>query len=144
MIRDISPADEYLHESAARAWLESKPPNLPGALEEARLAQSLDPTNGYFPALEAEIRLRAGEPEKALGAVGRAVELEPNLLAARLLRAEILIGLKRQGEARGELGEIARRQNALVSMPVYSNYDRGMKNLDAARLERAKAAARLH
>jgi O-antigen ligase len=137
----LSPADDALHESMARAWLELRPPSPTRAMEALERARRLNPTNAFYPMLQAQTCFALGRQREALDLASRTIELEPNFLGARLLRAEIWIRLGRKNAAYLELEEINRRQAALKGMPLYSNYDQGLAALDGARFERARRSA---
>lgn len=133
-LESLSPADDALHASRARAWLELG--EEAGALEAIELARRFSPTNAFHPQLQAEISFAARRWPRALELADRAIELEPNFLAARLLRARTLRELGRAQAASAELAELRRRQAALKPLTLYTNYDRGLAAVDGAGLER--------
>jgi predicted Zn-dependent protease len=120
----------------------TEPPQRERALVELETASRLNPTNAFYPMLRAEAVLAQGRPEEALRLANRAIGLEPNYLAARLLRAELWA---RKGDARAarrELREIERRRGALERMTLYSGYDCLIGLFDPERFDAVRRWAR--
>ncbi|MFA5139862.1 MAG: O-antigen ligase family protein [Elusimicrobiota bacterium] len=138
----IFPADASLRENLARALLHTEPPQMERSLAELDRASLLNPTNALYPMLSAETVLAQGRPQEALRLADRAIELEPNYLAARLLRAELWARGGNKRAARRELREVERRRGALDGMPLYSGYDRVIVFFDPERFAAASLRAR--
>ena len=134
----IYPADYFLHEKAARANLYGG--RTDDARAELEIASRLNPTNAVYPKMLADIALARGERGQALEQASRAIELEPNFLSARLLRAGIW---KKSGEtkaARLELDGIRKRREELKRLSVYGDYDQAIVAFDQAAFDAAVKA----
>ncbi len=128
----VFPADAYLRELLARAWVIQEPPLPDKAFSEILTASRLSPFNAIYPAMLADLSLGRGQPEKALAHLGRATRLEPNFMVARLMRAEINLKRGRPGYVRRELEEISSRRS-LIGGAGLRGYDGFILRFDEAR-----------
>jgi len=133
----LFPADYFLRETLARAWLDVRPPQTKRALEEIQTAARLNPTNALYPVMQATLALERGQRQAALLLLNRGLELEPNYLGARLLRAELWAKAGKKRAALRELDEITKRHELLRDLPPFSAYDRTIIYLDKPRLAAA-------
>ena len=120
---------------------------MPGrALAEVEAARRLSPTNALTLLLQAEILLdvssrpdvlpaKTADPGAVLRLLTQAIELEPNFLAARLLRAELWARAGENKAAWRELSEIRQRRDALQGETRYTFYDSMILSCDPERLE---------
>ena len=132
----LAPADPYLRENLAGAWLAQNPPQPDEAMRQLALAQELSPTNAVYPAMRAQMLERQEAWPQALAAADRAVALEPDYFQARLLRAEALLRLERRPEAQAELAEVCRRGQVLgARLNTGVGYMRYLLGFDRARYE---------
>jgi len=99
----LAPADPYLREHLARAWLAQGPMRRDAARRQFAEAEKISPFNAVYPATQAELLRRDGAWRQVLEAAGRAKRLEPFYLQPRLLRAEAFLRLGRVAAARAEL-----------------------------------------
>ncbi|MBI5882772.1 MAG: O-antigen ligase family protein [Elusimicrobia bacterium] len=146
----IFPADASIRADLARAWIGAKPSQPGRALAELSAAQRLNPTNAVTLLMRAEVLLalsgspghpdRPASPAAAL-LLNRAIELEPNFLAARLLRAELLALAGEAASAGRELEEVVSRQADLKDEPRYTAYDDMILSLDPQRFEAVRGLA---
>lgn len=145
----LFPAEPEARQALGRAWLSYRPPRLELAAGALREAARLSPKNALYPVMVAELLRAQGRGAEMDGWVERALELEPNFLQARLLRAELLARGGRKEGARQELSEVERRRKALELAGVYipdrsryTGYDLSVCAFDAARFAEVKALAR--
>lgn len=139
----LAPADAYLREALAWAWLAGKPARADAAAAQLAQAESLSPYNAVYPAEGARLEKLQGDWPRVLERAQRAVELEPDCLGARLLRAEALLLLDRRGEARAELSEIGRRSAALGGqLNTGTGYEGFILRFDQVLYERLERAVR--
>ncbi|MBI5623177.1 MAG: O-antigen ligase family protein [Elusimicrobia bacterium] len=143
----IFPAEAALREDLASALLAALPPQPGRALAELERARRLSPTNAVTLLRRAEVLLglsggadRAGSPAVA-SLLNRAVELEPNFLTARLLRAELWARAGERESAVRELGEVERRRASLQDEYLFTHYDRMIAACDPARLSAVRLLA---
>lgn len=139
---DIFPADYYLHETLARAYLEFNPPQSQRAWTELETACALNPTNALYPAMLAELSEKKGLPAQALTQLDRALALEPNFLGARTARARLWARSGNKKGARLELADVLKRRAWLKDQTLFSSYDRAVVFFDTTAFKAAEAAAR--
>lgn len=113
----IAPAQSYLQEKWAMAWLRLTPPRPDQALKRLEQASVLDPGNALYPMMRAELELSRGGSDSALKLLNRALELEPNFLNARLARAKLWKKKGQTDAAKREMRDILRRQQWLKTAP---------------------------
>lgn len=134
----LFPADYYWREVLGRCWLQAEPPRPDLALREFERAASLHPTNGLYPHLMAELVNKNGEGDRALALARKAVDLEPNYFAARLMIVDLLARRGLKDEARRELDEAARRRVLVRGLSTHSAYDDMIVSFNENRYERLK------
>ena len=110
------------------------------ALAELRLAARLNPTNGLYPVMQADILLEQGRWEEARELLDYGIALEPNFLTARLLRAKLRLEAGQKGLARRELAEVFRRHQALPFTALHTDYGRVIAYFDRPRFDVLSAA----
>ncbi|OGS40578.1 MAG: hypothetical protein A3J82_04330 [Elusimicrobia bacterium RIFOXYA2_FULL_69_6] len=136
----LAPADPYLREALAWAWLAESPPQVDEALRQLARAEALSPCNAVYPAERARLLKGRGDWPGTLERAGRAVSLEPDYLGARLLRAEALLSLGRRDESREELDEVGRRAKALAGqLNAGSGYESFLLRFDAGLYRRLRS-----
>lgn len=99
-------------------------------------AQELEPFNAIYPWRRAQIAGARGEWDRAGSLAGRAIELEPGFVNARLLRAEALARAGRSPESRDEVADIRRLLASRPDIERGSGYERTVWAYDPRELQR--------
>jgi O-antigen ligase len=146
--RARDPGDARRAQSLAALYREVVPPD-PAvrrrALERAHAlyeeAERLDPFAAVHPFERGRVLLLLGERESAVRAVSRAVELEPNFLAARLVLARLHAARGDRAAAADQYAAIERRLDAARAAGA-SAAGHWLLAVDRATVQREAAAAR--
>jgi tetratricopeptide (TPR) repeat protein len=104
-------------------------------------AQSLDPFNAIYPWRRAQIAGAQGHWEQAESLAAHAVELEPDFMNARLLRAEALIHVGLVPEARAALDEFRLVRTRREDIVRHSGYERAVWTFNRRDYDRIAALA---
>jgi O-antigen ligase len=132
LYRDVVPPDPTVRRRA-----------LDQALALYEEAERLDPYAAVYPFERGEVLLLLGEQEAAARAASRAVELEPNFLAARLVLARLHAARGDRAAATEEYAAIERRLAAAdTARPAGAVADHWLLAVDRAAVMREAAAAR--
>jgi len=104
-------------------------------------AQRLEPFNAIHPWRRAQIAGSFAYWERVEPLAARSIELEPDFLNARLLRADALLHLGRRDEARAELGAARDRLRARGEAAPLSGYEKTVLEFDRPAFDRLSARA---
>ncbi len=103
----------------------------------------IQPGNAVWPALQADLQLRLGQPTEAERIAARALETDPNSIPLTLAWARALIAQQRQQEAIDRVEAMAQKKNEVPYALLFANILvlSGRESAASAEVERAQSLA---